>query len=405
MTRPSLLFYCQHSLGFGHLARAWTMAGALSSEFRVTLWCGGPVPHSLAASPAPFDVVELPPMAMNEDGRLVSLDPRYSVEHALDARQGILLRDLAAKQPAALVVELFPFGRKKFEHELVPLLEAAQTMSPRPFVVCSLRDILVARGDEQHEHDERARVLADRFFDVVLVHADPAFVRLDECFRPIHPMRTPVHYTGFVVGGSPVDTPRGAAAPARSEQSGILVSGGGGRFAEALFMAAIEAHRRAPRAAALAVVAGPLCDLATWQRLFAASSGDPSIRLLRTVADLCAEMAASRLSISQCGYNTALDIVRARVPALVVPYADRGETEQTDRARRLEALGVVRVLTADRLNTGTLAAAIDETLSFQPAELALDLDGADRTRRLLTAFVNGPNPADGPEMTVHERLA
>jgi len=65
MTRPSLLFHCQHSLGFGHLARAWTIAGALASDFRVTLWCGGLVPHSLAASPAPFDVVELPPMAMN----------------------------------------------------------------------------------------------------------------------------------------------------------------------------------------------------------------------------------------------------------------------------------------------------------------------------------------------------
>ena len=65
------------------------------------------------------------------------------------------------------------------------------------------------------------------------------------------------------------------------------------------------------------------------------------------MTDLSAEMAASRLSISQCGYNTALDIVRAGVPALVVPFADGGETEQTDRARRLEALGALRVLPAE----------------------------------------------------------
>jgi predicted glycosyltransferase len=170
-------------------------------------------------------------------------------------------------------------------------------------------------------------------------------------------------------------------------------------------MTAIEAHRRARRATVLTLVAGPLCDVATWQRLFTASSSDPSIRLRRTVTDLSAEMAASQLSISQCGYNTALDIVRARVPALVVPFAERGETEQTDRARRLEALGVLRVLTADRLSADTLAAAIDDTLSFQPAELALDLNGADRTTRVLKALAAGEKPAGNGHLVVHEHLA
>jgi predicted glycosyltransferase len=396
MTRPSLLFYCQHSLGFGHLARARTVAAALSSDFRVTLWCGGPLPKRLSAPPGSVDVVELPPMAMNEEGRLVSLDSRYDVETALEIRRDMLLRDLAAKRPAVLVVELFPFGRKKFERELLPLLDAARAASPRPLVVCSLRDILVARGDDQRAHDERARVLTDRYFDAVLVHADPSFARLDEGFHPIQPMRTPVHYTGFVAG-RPVR--------ARSERHGILVSGGGGRFADSLFTTTIEAWRRLRHPAILTVVAGPLCDASTWDRLVAATRSNPALRLRRTVTDLSGEMAASHLSISQCGYNTALDIVRARVPALVVPFAERGETEQTDRARRLEALGALRVLTADRLNADTMAAAIEETLSFQPAELALDLDGADRTTQLLKALVSGEKPDGHDQVVVHGRLA
>ena len=37
--------------------------------------------------------------------------------------------------------------------------------------------------------------------------------------------------------------------------------------------------------------------------------------------DLAAEMRAAAVSLSQCGYNTALDIIVAQVPALVVPYA------------------------------------------------------------------------------------
>jgi predicted glycosyltransferase len=396
MTRPPLVFYCQHSLGLGHLARAWMMADALSSHFRVTVWCGGPLPAGFAPPPS-CDIVALPPMAVNEDGRLVSLDSRYTVEAALHVRRELMLRRLEAERPAVVVVELFPFGRKKFEPELLPLLEAARSASPGPVVVCSLRDILVERGDRQVEHDERARVLAERYFDAVLVHADPAFARLDEFFHPLQPMRTPVAYTGFIAGGPP--------GRVRQVRNGILVSGGGGRFAGTLFMTAIEAHRRLRHATALTIVAGPLCDGSTWQRLVDASRGQPSVRLRPSVTDLSAAMAASRLSISQCGYNTALDIVRAGVPALVVPFAARGETEQTDRARRLEALGALRVLPADRLNAVTLAAAIEEALEFEPAGLALDLNGASRTTELLSALAEGANPAGDRRVATHEHLA
>jgi predicted glycosyltransferase len=331
-----------------------------------------------------LNIVALPPLTVSDDGRLASLDPRQSVETALDVRRDMMLRGLATERPAAIVVELFPFGRRKFERELLPLLEAARAGSPRPLVICSLRDILVERGDRQSEHDERACVIVDRYFDAVMVHADRAFARLDEFFRPLQPMRTPVHYTGFVAGPP---TKRIGHEP-----NGILVSGGGGRFAGPLYLAAIDAHRRLAHATELTIVAGPLCDEPTWQRLVTASRSDPSIRIRRSVTDLSAQMAASRLSISQCGYNTALDIVRAGVPALVVPFADGGETEQTDRARRLEALGALRVLPADRLNALTLAGAIEETLAFEPAPLALDLDGANGTARLVRALVRGPQP-------------
>ncbi len=52
-------------------------------------------------------------------------------------------------------------------------------------------------------------------------------------------------------------------------------------------------------------------------------------------------MRAARASISQCGYNTALDLVVSEVPALVVPYGTVTENEQRHRAQRLAALGAV----------------------------------------------------------------
>src|SRR6185295_17179854 len=199
-------------------------------------------------------------------------------------------------------------------------------------------------------------------FDAVLVHGDPVFARFDEFFRPREPLRTPVHHTGFVAAGTKsCDIDR---------REGIVVSGGGGRFAAPLFMTAIAAHALLKQPVVLTIVAGPFCDESTWHQLVDAARPHRLIRLRRTVTDLRGEMATSRLSISQCGYNTALDIIQSRVPALVVPFAERGETEQTDRACRLKELGVLNVLDAAHLSPTALAAAIEETLEFQPVAVA-----------------------------------
>ena len=106
------------------------------------------------------------------------------------------------------------------------------------------------------------------------------------------------------------------------------------------------------------------------------------MELLRSVPDLAAELSQARASISQCGYNTALDLVRTGVPALVVPYATPEEDEQTRRARRLEQLGVLKVAT--HINGD-----IDALLEFTPRPASLDLDGAARTRG---AAVNALRP-------------
>ena len=72
------------------------------------------------------------------------------------------------------------------------------------------------------------------------------------------------------------------------------------------------------------------------------------------------------------------------MPALVVPYATPEEDEQLQRARRLQQLGAVRMLHPDRLTATALAAEIEALLSFDPAEPAIDLDGARRTAELLS---------------------
>lgn len=379
MTRPPLLFYCQHSLGLGHLSRSFALCEALSGQFRVTLVCGGKLPATLKP-PERVEIVALPPMGAALDGHLISQDGRRSLERAHELRRETILGTFRSVRPEVILIEFFPFGKKRFSDELLPLLEEAKRLGPSaPLVLCSIRDILVDRGNEQEEFDDRASDLANRYFDAVLAHSDPTFARLDESFHPRVPLRIPINYTGFVVSNGKQLNGSGA-------RSGVVVSAGGGMAGAPLLTAAVAAHRLLEDNTSMKVIAGPFLPDDEWRSLRKEARGRAGLSLRRSVPDLSEEMHTACASISQCGYNTALDILRARVPALVVPFAEKGEDEQTNRARRLEALGAVRVLASGDLKAPRFADEIRALLRFRPSRVQFDLDGASSNVRILQAL-------------------
>ena len=55
--RPTLLFYCQHSLGIGHLTRSFALSTALSEYFHVVFLNGGRLPSGLPV-PAGIELID-----------------------------------------------------------------------------------------------------------------------------------------------------------------------------------------------------------------------------------------------------------------------------------------------------------------------------------------------------------
>ena len=186
----------------------------------------------------------------------------------------------------------------------------------------------------------------------------------------------------------------------------VLVSAGGGLAGEPLLRAAVDA---APflrtEGLRMRVVAGPFFPQRAWDSLRLSARGQSGLELLRSVPDLRAELAAAGSSVSQCGYNTALDLLVSRVPALVVPFSEPGEDEQTRRARRLERLGAVRMLEPARLTPDALAGEIRLLHDFRPAPIKLDLGGAGETARLLSALVRDRSRAAAAKQEPHGSLA
>ncbi len=389
MNRPSLLLHCQHSLGMGHLVRSLALAGALAERFRVVFLSGGRLPERMTV-PGGVELVALPPLGMREGGSLASLGDEPDVDVVLARRRRMILQAFARVKPAVVLIELFPFGRNKFAPEIMPLLEAVQELGDtRPIVATSVRDILVRGRSTQQAHDDRAAQRANRYLDCVLVHGDPRFARLDETFQPTLPLRIPVHHTGFVV---PIASDRAAERHAGR----VVVSAGGGLVGEDLLRTAIQAHRIRGRAAGweMTVIGGPFLPNDAWERLRSSSAGMHGLRLVRAVDDLVAELRGSAVSVSQCGYNTSLDLIRARVPALVVPFVAPGEDEQVLRAYRLERFGVARVLHPQDVSPERLANDISTLAGAEPPDTMLDLDGGRRSTEILAAMA-GLRARDG----------
>lgn len=369
-------------MGMGHLVRSLALAERLAQRFRVMLLNGGRLPKGVVI-PAGVQVINLPPLGIDETNQLVSHDKRISVERALDRRKKMIRTCFDNLRPSVVLLELFPFGRKKFAGELRPLLEAAHADDTRSLIVCSLRDILVSQRVNQQKYDDRAALLANQFFDLVLVHSDPSFARFDESFHPTVSLKVPVVHTGFVV-------PHLASTPrVESDRKRIVVSAGGGLVGEPLFRLAVAALSQFESDAdvEMKIVAGPFLPEDAWNELRMCARGKPQLSVVRHVPNLCDELRAAAVSISQAGYNTCLDVVRAGVPALLVPFARGNENEQEKRAVRLQSLGAVRVLDQESLNPARLAAAIRELMRFEVKRPQLDLNGAERSAQIIESMV------------------
>lgn len=377
----SVFFYVQHLLGIGHLARASRIASALRARgMAVTLVTGG---LPVAGFPGPdVNHVALPPLAVGDGSfsGLVTGAGTPATPADLDHRRGLLLAAFERARPDIVITEAFPFGRRQMRFELLPLIEAIEARSPKPLLVASVRDILQRSSKPGRDQQTVDLVLAH--FDRVLVHGDPGFAALEDSF-PLAPLIAhKVSYTGLVCPPRPVPSP---------ERFDMVVSAGGGAVGARLVHAAIKAAHLRPDLARCCVITGPNLPQADYDRL--AALAPPSVTLCRFRTDFAALLASCRVSVSQAGYNTVADILQAGCRALLVPFASDGETEQTDRALRLQQAGRMVMLPESDLaepETGgeAMARAIDRALALpldasrQPAET----DGANRSAEILLAL-------------------
>ncbi len=376
MTAPRIFFYVQHLLGIGHLARASRIATALAEDdFDVTVVTGG---SHVAGFPGPGVRSVALPAVLAGNASFSGLADQFGspVDEAfLHRRRDLLLQAFHAARPDIVILEAFPFGRRQMRFELLPLLDAISAASPRPMLLTSVRDILQERT--KAGRDEETVRLIKAHFNHVLVHGDPSFITLPDTFPLAGEIAAKIIYTGLVAGAAP-------APPA--DPYDIVVSAGGGAVGLDLVRSALETAKRSAFSGSWCLITGPNLPESDFTALF--RQAPDNVTLVRFRNDFPSLLKGAKLSISQAGYNTVCDILQAQCRSILIPFTAGGETEQSVRATRLEALGLAIALPENGLDADILGEAVAAALSrVKPHVHKLDLNGAQRTAAVLRGLL------------------
>lgn len=361
-----ILIAVTHLLGSGHLVRAGHLARALAQAGHEVMLASGGMPLRPMRD-EPFGFLQLPPVRIEGVAFGTLLDEAGAPidRQRRESRIAQLVALAARFRPDCVVTEHFPFGRRQFAEEFLALIDAARQAEPAALVLASVRDVLVTpRPDRVAQAHERLAGL----YDGVLVHGDRRFLPLDLSWPVAPELAERLHYTGYL------DQPASRDAAAATAESGeILVSGGGSGAALPLFELCLEAARLLP-SRRFRLLAGRGLEASAFARLQSRAPSHVLVEWARP--DFPALLASCALSISQAGYNTVLDLLRAGRPAIVVPFDAGNETEQAVRARAMAEAGLASCLRLDGLDPEALAAEVERQLAIRPTPARIDRDGA-----------------------------
>ena len=385
MKKNAVMYCCRSEKHVGHMQRSIEVARKLSDSLDVTILVDDEGPM-FATVPESVHMQFIPALPVDPNSNVFEFERSEQFRASIIERRNLILETFEDLKPRVIIIDNFPFNQHRLRGEVLPLIERAHNgIYGDSLVVCTTDAIMIDESANSENYADKAADLLDKYFDMVIVQSDPVFARLEEFFHPRDTLQTPLYHAGFVVpeyGDAPLDRAAGGGE--------ILVSAGDGRYGGVLFRAAIEAQRvlwpvsERP----MKIVAGPRLPEDEWRDLLVATKGMDGLVLTRLVDDLRAEMAFSRCSVSQCGYNTALNAITTQTPSLFVPSQNSQRREQIARAQRLVYWGGGRLLMPHHLNSASLTHEISQLLQFQPRRIRFDTDGAANAVNLIERAIH-----------------
>jgi predicted glycosyltransferase len=398
--------YSQDGFGLGHLRRTHSIAAALvrrCPEAAILTVSDSRLGEFFEPTPN-HEYVKLPSIVKVDRGvwRPVALPVPFDDVCAL--RKDILRSVASSYRPDLLIVDHMPHGAIG---ELVPTLEVLRRAGTR--IVLGLRDIVdAAPAVRERWTHEGAYEVMDAYYDRVLVYGQREVfdAATEYAFPPTVAARTA--FTGYVC--TPEEPRyghrlRGELLGGKRGASLIVATAGGGADAyplmSALIGAAPSVHAR--RDCLFVIITGPFMPVEERRDLQQRARGLP-VRVRMTVSDTLSYLQAADLVVAMTGYNTTMEILRSRTPAVVVPRWGPS-AEQRMRAQLFSARGWFDAVDPDDLTSAVLADRIVDRLrdDFDHPEptARADLAGLTNAAEELAGLLEAPRRAPARRASPH----
>lgn len=376
MHAKRILYYCQSLVGIGHLTCSLRIIRELLLHAEVDLIQGGLDTGTVLAHPR-LRNLRLPTLLHDhETGGFFAPEEQRSIDEVWSARSAAITGFLRWPYHA-IVVEFYPFGRRRFKREILELFHLVRAHCGPVPIFTSVREVLVPRALEK----ERRMVASVRkYIHTVFVRGDPAIIRFDETFSLAPAIEDRLCYTGYLRPPAPL------FRPARKQQ--ILVSQGGGYIGRELLEGAIGAAALMPDYTFVLATGSRTTPAEIEQLQKTVRSGN--VKIMPFLPDFQRHLMESAVSISMGGDNTLLDVITARTPALAYPY--QGDSEQKFRIKKFAEKGLLHALEGGDLVAARLKAKIEHALSTPCLTRDIAVNGAFVTSETIRAVLANTAP-------------
>ncbi len=382
--KPVIFFYIQHLLGIGHQMRASVIAKSMTAVGMEVHYISGGF-DNIQLDLGDVNFHQLPPIK--------SIDARFSGlidnngdiidEKYWQSRKVAIDKIIEKIKPDAYLIEGFPFARRKFNNEIMPIVKMAKDLNKPIFT--SIRDIIIA-PDKQAKIDLAVEYI-EKYFNKILIHGDENFISLDKSWPNIYRIKQKLYYTGYV-SGKYIPNNRKTNRPKDGE---IIISAGGGAVGEKLLLTSLKlALSHANKQQIWRFLIGPNLVKNCTDKLksLASDNINNNIIIENVRPDFRNLLARSKLSISQAGYNSVMDLIVTKTPAILIPFSEGSESEQSLRAKILQQHGLCLYLDEKNLTAATLNQAIKQMEKLpQINDIPFDINGGYNTAEYIKSYI------------------
>jgi len=381
-----VLIYSHDSFGLGHLRRCRAIAHALveaHKDMSVLILSGSPIIGSFDFRTR-VDFVRVPGVIKRRNGEYTSLNLNIATEETMAMRASILEHTAAIFDPDVFLVDKEPLGLRGEVRGTLELLKSRGTP-----LVLGLRDVMDGPALLAPEWQRKNAMPAlEELYDEIWVYGLPQICDpLDGLDVPAG-VRAKMRYTGYLRRGLPQSGP---PAPQPFDRPYVLVTPGGGGDGDQLVdwvLTAYETDRHLPHPAL--IVLGPFMQLERQSEFKQRAERLDDVAMLTFDTQPEKLMAEAVGVVAMGGYNTFCEILSFDRRAILVPRA-RPRLEQTIRAERAEALGLVGMLRGGgRRDPRRMARALRALNGRpRPSEVVVPglLDGLESVNRLVDDLV------------------